>query len=205
MSKMTNQERIRKEHSMVFRRLLTVLCATVLLGGVGRAADPVQLFDGESLDHWKVISCEVEIVDGAILLKSGNGLVQTKKKYRDFVFTYEWKAIHTELWDSGVYFRYDSVPEGRPWPARYQVNLRRNMEGDLGGFKDAKNEVPVKPHAWNRFELTVKGNTAALKVNGSPAWKVAGIEQEEGYIALQAEVPGGGQFLFRNITVEELD
>ena len=27
-----------------------------------------------------------------------------------------------EFWDSGVYFRYTEVPEGRPWPKRYQAN-----------------------------------------------------------------------------------
>jgi len=53
-------------------------------------------------------------------------------------------------------------------------------------------------------DLTVKGATAALKVNGKPAWQTDGIETRRGYIALQAEVPGGGQFLFRNIRITEL-
>jgi hypothetical protein len=78
------------------------------------------------------------------------------------------------------------------------------MEGDLGGFKDGRNTIATKPRDWNRFELTVKGTTAALKVNGKDAWKVDGIEDPSGFIALQAEVPGGGQFLFRNIRITEL-
>ncbi|MFV1965282.1 MAG: DUF1080 domain-containing protein [Pirellulaceae bacterium] len=190
---------------MVWKRCLVVLCAMVCLGSVASGGEPVRLFDGSSLDHWKVIACEAEIVDGAILLKSGNGLVQTKKCYGDYTFTFEWKALHPELWDSGIYFRYDEVPEGRPWPRKYQVNLRRNMEGDLVGFEDAQNELPVKPHEWNRFELTVKGKTASLKVDGKLAWEATGLEQKEGHIALQAEIPGGGQFLFRNISITELD
>jgi len=186
----------------------TVVASIVIAGlsvaGATSADEPVVLFDGKTLDNWDVINCEAVVQDGAILLKSGNGLVQTKKRYADYIFEYEWKALKPEGWDSGVYFRYDEVPEGRPWPKRYQVNLRVGMEGDLGGFKDGRNTIATKPRDWNRFELTVKGTTVALKVNGKDAWKVDGLEKPSGFIALQSEVPGGGQFLFRNIRITEL-
>jgi hypothetical protein len=174
---------------------LSICCARV------RAAEPVTLFDGKTLDGWKIINCEAVVQDGAILLKSGNGLVQTEKKYGDFVFEYEWKALKPDNWDSGVYFRYDQVPAGRPWPRRYQVNLRKGMEGDLAGLAGGKNTVPTEPGGWNRFQLTVKGSTASLKVDGKPSWKVDGLEVLDSHISLQAEVPGGGQFLFRNIRI----
>ncbi len=183
----------------------SIVTAGLFVVGTASAGDPVVLFDGKTLDNWDVITCEAVVQDGAILLKSGNGLVQTKKRYADYVFEYEWKALKPEGWDSGVYFRYAEVPEGRPWPKRYQVNLRVGMEGDLGGFKDGRNTIATKPRDWNRFELTVKGTTAALKVNGKDAWKIDGIEDPNGFIALQSEVPGGGQFLFRNIRITELD
>jgi hypothetical protein len=78
------------------------------------------------------------------------------------------------------------------------------MEGDLGGFRDGRNTVPTKEGDWNRFALTVRGTKASLDVNGKPSWSVDGIEQPSGYIAIQSEVPGGGQFLFRNIRITEL-
>jgi hypothetical protein len=78
------------------------------------------------------------------------------------------------------------------------------MEGDLVGFNKAANNIPVQPRQWNRFELTVQGSVATLKVNGKMAWRTDGIETRRGYIALQAEVPGGGQFLFRNLRLTEL-
>ena len=168
------------------------------------AAEPVSLFDGRTLDGWNVTACEAVVQDGAILLKAGNGLVQTAKKYRDFVLEYEWKALKDDGWDSGVYFRYAEVPAGRPWPKRYQVNLRKGMEGDLDSLSAGKNTVATKAGDWNRFELTVRGATASLKVNGQPAWQVEGLEQVDSHISLQAEVPGGGQFLFRNIRLSEL-
>jgi hypothetical protein len=181
---------------------LVVACAVSICAV---AAEPAGLFDGRTLDGWDVIACEAVVQDGAILLKSGNGLVQTKKKYRDFVLEYEWKALKDDRWDSGVYFRYDVVPAGRPWPRRYQVNLRKGMEGDLDGFPAGKNAVATKAGDWNRFELTVRGATAALKVNDQSAWQVDGLEVRDSHLALQAEVPGGGQFLFRNIRLTELD
>lgn len=185
------------------RLLAAVLLALSPIPCLG-AGEPVDLFDGTSLEHWTVITCEAVVQDGAILLQSGNGLVETKKKYTDYAFEFEWKALHPELWDSGVYFRYDRIPAGRPWPQRYQVNLRKDMEGDLVGFKEGVNPVTLKPHEWNRFELTVRGTTVALNVNGQPAWRVDGVEQRESPIALQAEVPGGGQFLFRKIRITDL-
>jgi hypothetical protein len=172
---------------------------------VSAAGESVSLFDGKTLDGWDVRTCEAEVQDQAILLKAGNGLVQSKQQYSDFVLTFEWKALKPDAWDSGIYFRYTTIPEGRPWPNQYQVNLRKGMEGDLVGFAAGKNKLPVQANKWNEFELTVEGSTAALKVNGKPAWKTDGIKVPKGYIALQAEIPGGGQFLFRHITIRELD
>lgn len=169
-----------------------------------RAAEPVVLFDGKSLDQWDVIGCEAVVKDGAILIQAGNGLVQTKKQYANYVFECEWKTLHPDKWDSGIYFLYQEVPPGRPWPQRYQVNLRKEMEGELVGSPQGKNPIPVSAHEWTRFELTVQGSSAALKVNGREAWKVNGLESGTGHIALQAEVPGGGQFLFRDIRITEL-
>jgi hypothetical protein len=185
--------------------VIAALTATVFLEvGPAFAGAPEVLFDGKTMGSWDVVKCEAVVHDGAILLKSGNGLVQTKRQYTDFVLECEWKALKDKGWDSGIYFRYDRVPDGQPWPNQYQVNLRVGMEGDLVGFQKGRNPIPTKPREWNQFKLTVKGSTAALQVNGKDAWKVDGIEQPTGFVALQAEVPGGGQFLFRKIRVTEL-
>jgi hypothetical protein len=184
--------------------LLCLTAAVASSATTGQAGEPVALFDGKTLQGWDVITCEAVVQDGAILLKSGNGLVQAKQQYGDFVLELEWKALKPDGWDSGIYFRYDEVPEGRPWPRRYQVNLRKGMEGNLDGRNGAKNPVPTVAGEWNHFELTVKGKNASLKVNGKQAWRVESIESPRGFLAIQAEVPGGGQFLFRNICIREL-
>jgi hypothetical protein len=162
------------------------------------------LFDGKSLEHWDVIDCEARVEDGAILIAAGNGRLQSKKQYADFVLEYEWKALAKDFWDSGVYFRYTDVPAGRPWPARYQVNLLKGQEGNVKALEGAESEGLNKDGEWNCYKLTVVGSRAKLEINGQPAWEADGLKVPRGWIALQAEVPRGGQFLFRNVTITEL-
>jgi len=170
-----------------------------------RPGQRVALFDGKNLDAWDVLKCEAVVDQGDILLKGGNGMVQTKKKYRDYIFEYEWKALKDDKWDSGVYFRYDSIPDGKPWPPRYQANLLKGDEGNVGGLKGATSKGLCKDGEWNSFKLTVRGTTAEMEINGKPAWKATGLEGPElSFIGIQAEVPGGGQFRFRNIFITEL-
>ena len=187
--------------STVVAAALLTSC-TVLEGPGKRAA----LFDGKTLSGWTIINCEAIVDDGDILITAGNGLIQTEGKYGDFILEFEWKALRDNKWDSGVYFRYDTVPEGRPWPERYQVNLRQGMEGNVGALEEARSEGLVKDGEWNKFKLAVQGTKASLEINGKSAWQADGLgEPEEGFIAIQAEVPGGGQYRFRNVYLSELD
>ena len=124
----------------VFLSLVFSILLGIAIGGSGHAAEQdgwVDLFNGKDLTGWDVLKCEAVVQDGMILLKEGNGLVQTKEQYADFVLDVEWKALKPDKWDSGIYFRYTSVPKGRPWPGRYQANIRKGMEGNVGGIKGA--------------------------------------------------------------------
>jgi len=185
---------------------LVVACGAVI---VTQAAEPtgkrVCLFDGKTLTGWTLLTCEAEVDNGDLFIKAGNGLVQSARKYRDFVLELDWKALKPEKWDSGIYFRYDPIPPKRHWPVRYQANLKQGDEGNVAELKGAKSAGLIKPHEWNHFKLTVCGSCAELEINGKPAWKVTGVEgPDESYVALQAEVPGGGQHRFRNIYITEL-
>lgn len=182
------------------------LAASLLTSGFASAQEKrVSLFNGKDLKGWSILKCEAEVKDGKMFIKSGNGLVQTAKKYQNFVLEYEWKALGEDKWDSGVYFRYTSVPKGRPWPKRYQANLLKGKEGDVGGIEGASSKGLLKDREWNKFKLTVNGSKISLQINGKDAWKGDGLEDlEAGFIAVQAEVPGGGQHYFRNIFITEL-
>jgi len=185
--------------------LMYPVLLSVILSGRVYAQDAVSLFDGKTLKGWKVMTCEAEVVDGAILIKSGNGVLAAEKQYADFVLECDWKQLHTNMWDSGIYFRC-ALPQGNaPWPNQYQVNLRKGEEGAIGGADKTKAASLFKKDEWNHFKLTVKGKTAELEFNGEKAWSREGIEPAKGHLCLQAEVPQGGQFLFKNITIKELE
>ena len=139
-----------------------------------------------------------------LVLKSGNGLVRSAHRYGNFMLALDWKPL-SENYDSGIYFRADLPAEGKPWPSRYQANLKKGQEGAVGGLKDAKPRPDlIKAGQWNHFQLTVVDETATLDINGQRAWKVDGVEPAHGYVGIQAEVPLGGQFQFKNIRITEL-
>lgn len=165
---------------------------------------PESLFDGKTLDRWEVLTSEIEVRDECIFIKEGNGILLADKEYGDFTLECDWKALNPEMWDSGIYFRCDMPPEGRPWPTKYQVNMRKELEGSMGGVPHTVTEL-YKPGEWNHFKLTVVGSVASLEFNGEKAWEYDGIETARGHLCLQAEVPGGGQFLFKNVTIVDLD
>ncbi len=187
---------------LVAMAAMSLSCASTDASKAGR----VSLFDGKTLSGWTVLKCEATVDGGDILIQEGNGLIQTEKQYGDFVLEFDWKALKEDQWDSGVYFRYTSVPEGKPWPPRYQANLRKGLEGNVGSLKEAKSEGLLKDRQWNHFKLTVQGSQLSLEINGQPAWQADGLQgPAEGYIALQAEVPGGGRHRFKNIYLTTLD
>lgn len=193
---------------MKAHHLLPAVALVLALSSLAAADAPagftMSLFDGKSLNGWVVTGCEAAVEDGAIRIKSGNGLLRAPHQYGDFILDLEWKALKDDNWDSGIYFRC-GLPQGkRPWPEKYQVNLRKGLEGNVDGMTGATSKGLTKPGEWNRFRLTVIGTTAALEINGQPAWQGDGLATPYGYLALQAEVPGGGEFLFRNIQITEL-
>jgi hypothetical protein len=153
------------------------------------AGEPESLFDGKTLEGWKIVTCEAEVVDGAILLKAGNGFLQAEKQYGDFILECDWKALNTEMWDSGIYFRAGDPVGKFPWPKQHQVNMRKGQEGAIGGVDKGKVSALYKPGEWNHFKLTVKGETAELEFNGKKAWTRKGITPAKGNLCLQAEVP----------------
>ncbi len=187
-------------------RILVLACvAPMLLTACATTSNRVALYNGKNLDGWSVLNCDAVVDQGDILLQGGNGLVQSVEQYSDFILEFDWKALAEDNWDSGVYFRYTDVPDGRPWPARYQVNLLKGQEGNVGSIPEAKSEGMTKPGEWNTFILTVQGDQLSLDINGAPAWSASGLgESKPGYIALQAEVPKGGAFRFRNIYLTDL-
>lgn len=173
-----------------------------------RADEPkgtrIALFDGTSLNGWIVTGCDVAVENGVLVLKDGDGFVRTEHRYADFVLEFQCRARKPADWDSGVYFRAELPPEGKAWPTRYQANLKQGREGNVAALPGAESRGLFKPGEWNRLRLTVVGDRAEMEINGQPAWKVEGVAGPSGYVGLQSEVAGGGQWEFKDLSVTEL-
>ncbi len=162
-----------KQTSILALTLTALLALAAVAAPEAGTREP--LFNGTTLEGWTVLKCEAAVDQGDILLQSGNGLLQTEKMYADFALEFEWKALAEDNWDSGVYFRYDATPADKPWPDRYQINLRKGMEGNCVGMDNAVSEGMIKERDWNAFKLIVQGAAVELWINGKKACKVSGL------------------------------
>jgi hypothetical protein len=191
-------------------RAVFFLCSLLLVGitqaRAQQAADDhvVVLTAADDHSRWVVTGCEAEFANGELLLKAGDGFVRTCHPYRDFILELEYFPVNADDWDSGIYIRSDLPPEGKHWPEKTQINLKRGYEGNLLGFPKAVSTDLAKPKQWNAMKITCRGANVAVELNGQPAWSIDNFEEREGYIGFQAEVPGGGQFRFRNVKITEL-
>jgi hypothetical protein len=189
---------------------LAVAAASLIAGSSATFAEEASgykssLFNGRDLDGWQVAGCQPTVEDGLLVLGGPDGWLHTNEKHGDFILELDWRARKASDYDSGIYIRASEPAEGQPFPKRYQINLKQGGEGNLLGLKGGASTGLIKPGEWNHFKITVVGDRAELEINGQPAWKATGLEDAEGYIGLQSEVPLGGQFEFRNIELTDLD
>lgn len=190
-----------------FVRFLGAAMIGVCGVGDATAADDgytASLFDGRSLRGWTAENgCEAAVQDGAILLKSGDGWLRSDLIYTDFTLHVEWKALKDADYDAGIYLR--AQADGKPFPKHgYQVNLLQGKEGNIHNLPGAASSGLIRSGEWNTFDITCRGETVSLKINGQPAYSVSGATIPSGYVGIQVEVPKGGQFLLRNLRITEL-
>jgi hypothetical protein len=167
-------------------------------------------------DVWKVDENGVLICKGQPL-----GYLHTRKSYQDFTLSLEWRwAPGTEPTNSGVLLRIAAPPESF-LPKCVEAQLQHSKAGDLYGFyganinADGERLKPMenakigkfkavprltgteKPAGeWNLYQITVKGDTVELKINGELVNKAHGLDVIAGPIGLQSE---GSEIHFRNI------
>ena len=163
------------------------------------------LFDGVSLHGWtQENGAQVEVKDGALLLKDGDGWLRSDHTYRDFTVHVEWKTLKEDKYDAGLYIRTLNDGSG-PYPKQgYQINLLKGKEGNIHNLKGASSTGLIKPAGeWNTFDVQVIGDTVSMMINGKPAYKASGLKIPAGHVGIQVEVPMGGQFLVRRFDIVE--
>ena len=182
----------------------------------------VSLFDGKSMNGWKVNENQASwsVKDGLLVCQGERShifYVGDDKPFKNFHLKAE---VMTEPnSNAGIYFHTKYQDSG--WPKygfECQVNLSYKSDprktSSLYAVKDVL-EPAAKDNEWYLQEIIVVGKKITLKVNGKtqveyiePDDQKAGSDftrkLDEGTFALQAHDPGSKVY-FRNIRVKRLD
>ena len=144
----------------------------------------------------------------------GHEMLRSAREYKDFILHVEWRFARAEgkeqpRYNSGVFVRASADGEyfvqgqlgGGPnvWLfADYPVDGKKQRV-NLRDQTKAERTHPAGQ--WNVFEMTVKGPTVSLWVNGETIGSYDKVPVEKGYIGLEAE---GFYIEFGNVKLKEL-
>ena len=161
-------------------------------------------------DQWHVdASGRMLVCDG----DGGHDMLLTKKEYGDAIFHFEFRYTKVEGrsgYNSGAYVR--NSQDGDLWhqaqfgdaTGGHLFGETRTAEGGKRFFsteKDVK-EGRVKPAGeWNVMEITARGKTLALWMNGAVTCRFENCGAPQGHIGLEGE---GYRIEFRNLKVKPL-
>jgi hypothetical protein len=180
----------------------------VFLDPKKKGADPDKIFtvkDG-------VIHCEGSV----------NGYVITDKEYENYVLKVQWRWGEKKVGkgrNSGVFVHV--VGPDKIWPKAVEAQLMADHAGDfwlVDNFKltvDPKRQDPkINRHyyrmkdgveksvgEWNQYEITCKGDTLKLVINGQHVNQGGDAELTKGKILLQSE---GAEIHFKDVMLKQL-
>ncbi|MEO8567795.1 MAG: DUF1080 domain-containing protein [Ginsengibacter sp.] len=210
----------------IISAFLTVSCCIILCSAAikNNADEWISLFDGKSLDGWKVgnHSETFKVEDGMIVVngETAHLFYDGDVKNHDFK-NFEFKAdvMTTPGSNSGIYFHTTYQEAG--WPSKgYEVQVNNShtdwrRTGSLYSVEDVK-EVFVKDNEWFTEYIKVQGKHVTIKINDKtvvdytepenvkrPA-DMAGRVLSSGTFALQGHDPKSKVY-FKNIMVKTLD
>ncbi len=191
----------------------------------------IRLFNGKDFTGWKKYldpkkNADPDTIwsvkDGMIVCEgSVYGYLLTEKDYENYHLRLQWRwgdKVTTSR-NSGVFVHVSGAD--KIWPKGVEAQLFSGRAGDIwlvDGFKltvDAARQDPKsKRHylhlkdgvekpigEWNQYDITCKGDTINLVVNGEPENEGTQAEQTKGKILLQSE---GAEIYFRNIELKPL-
>ena len=182
----------------------------------GEKSEWVQLFDGKTLNGWKVNENEksFSVADGAIVShgdRSHAFYVGDDKPFKNFEFKCE--VMTKENSNAGIFIH--TKFQEKDWPKigyECQVNNSYNRDPQkTGGLYNTVKvlEAPAKDNVWFVYYIKVDGKHVTIKIDDKtvvdwdePANK-EGIKLGEGTFALQAHDPGS-TVMFRNLQVKRL-
>lgn len=218
------------------KKALILLSCTFFLGQMNIHAQRTSpLFNGKNLDGWYVFlnnNVGSQDPDSAFTVHDnmlhitgrGVGYICTKKSYKNFHLTLEFKWGEkkylprlTDKRDSGILYYFLSGSQDKIWPRSYECQIQ---EGDCGDFwladslslkvKDRtitkgriiKLSDSEKPNGqWNKVEIIALNGKCTHIINGVVVNEGTDANVREGKIALQTEA---AEMFYRNIRLEVL-
>jgi hypothetical protein len=201
------------------KTLISQLAVMIALAVPLFAAEPepgfVSLFDGKTLDGWKVNEAPeaFSIEDGAIKANGNRchlfyeGKVNGAK-FKNFELRLD---VMTRKNSNGGFFIH-TVFQPTGWPSGYEVQVN-NTQGDLqksgGLYNTVKNLTPFEDDTWMKYVITVKDGTVNVKVNDKELvnYKTESattkLLPDGGTFAIQAH-DKGSTTLYKNIRIQVL-
>ena len=181
----------------------------------------LKLFDGKTLDGWKMAGKGNFLIiesEKALLTKGGPGLLwYYKKKFKDFLLTLEWKVSNRPD-NSGVFVRFPK-PFTDPNIAidyGYEIQIDGigspdcnpiHKTGAIYNYKGASPKAEslseqLEVGRWNTFEIVVKRQFYSITLNKKVVTNFIGNKSLEGFIGLQNH-DDRSKVYFRNIMIKE--
>jgi hypothetical protein len=194
-----NQETTSIREEFIMKRWSTVGIALALAVFAAFASTPrtsaetdagwISLFDGKNLDNFNQVgNANWRVEDGVIVADKGNGFLVSKNTYTDY-------RIRAEFWvdgdaNSGVFIRCTD-PDKIGSVSAYEVNIwdaRPDPSYGTGAIVNVGKVDPMPRAAgkWNVYEITAKGSTFTVTLNGQKT--VDGAQDSKfatGRVALQ--------------------
>ena len=188
--------------------------------------DFTSIFNGKDLDGWTGAVDNYEVTDGAVVCKKGKGgVLYTKDQYGDFVVRLEYKLPPGG--NNGLAIRYPG--NGNPayegmtelqilddTAKQYEKLDSRQFNGSVYGIAASHRGFLRPVGEWNYEEVTVKGSTIKVELNGTVIVdadvakiteykdnaKHPGKELKQGHFGFAGH---HDPVMFRNIEIKKLD
>lgn len=190
----------------------------------------VRLFNGKDLSGWTWVSRNPKskidqvwsVRDGVLVCKGRPvGYIRTKRDdFADYKLTVEWRwPKGKKPGNNGVLVHTTTPGALGIWPRSLEVQLAHKNAGDFWvigttiEIPDAKkrrkgrrhlnltDDSEKPPGEWNTMEITCKGDTVTVKVNGDLVNKCTKSSATKGAICLQSE---GAEINFRKVVLTPL-
>jgi hypothetical protein len=162
------------------------------------------ILDGTTLKGWDVVGdANWSVADGAVQATSGTGFLVTPASYADFQLTADFWVSDDA--NSGIFIRL-SDPKTITATNSYEVNIydkRPDPAYRTGAIVDvAKPLAQINTGGkWNTIDITARGSTLIVVMNGTKTVDVDDKKFVRGQIALQY---GAGTVKFKNVRIRTL-